>query len=170
MIDLGELKYRGTQVAYYVVCKRKLWLFSKGIGFEHSSEWVALGKLLDEESFKGEREEYFSGEPIKVDFIKGEDGLVVHEVKHSRAIEEAHEMQVLYYIYYLKRKGIKVSYGLLHYPKAKRVERVFLDLDKERLLEGALREIDSILSMEKPPAVEKKTYCKNCAYFDFCYG
>ena len=36
-MDLKELKFRGTQVAYYVVCQRKLWLFTKGISFEKES-------------------------------------------------------------------------------------------------------------------------------------
>ncbi|MEM5882418.1 MAG: Dna2/Cas4 domain-containing protein, partial [Candidatus Aenigmatarchaeota archaeon] len=28
MLDLIEEKITGTQVAYYIVCKRKLWFFS----------------------------------------------------------------------------------------------------------------------------------------------
>ncbi|RMH79406.1 MAG: Dna2/Cas4 domain-containing protein [Acidobacteria bacterium] len=55
--ELRLLKYRGTQVAYFVVCKRKLWLFTKGLGFEHLSERVALGKFLDEVSFQKEEKD-----------------------------------------------------------------------------------------------------------------
>ncbi len=167
---IRELKYKGTQVAYYVVCKRKLWLFSKGIGFEHLSESVALGKLLDEESFKREREEGFYDEPVRMDFIKTYDGLVVHEVKHSRAIEESHLLQVKYYMYYLKSKGLEVSHGILHYPRAREIRKVYLSKEDEFIIEDALKGIGYILSLEKPPPIEEKPYCKSCAYEEFCYG
>ncbi len=169
-MDVRELKYRGTQVAYYVVCQRKLWLFSKGISLEHLSEWVALGKLLDERSFKREREEDFYDEPVKIDFISTGEEIVVHEVKHSRSIETAHELQVKYYIYYLRQKGIKSSRAILHYPKAKQIKEVYLTPEEERLIETALRRMEHILSLEKPPPVEEKPYCKSCAYEEFCYG
>ena len=50
-----ELKFKGTQVAYAVVCPKKLWLFSKGITMEHTSDRVALGKFLDETSFRSQK-------------------------------------------------------------------------------------------------------------------
>lgn len=59
--------FRGTQVAYAVVCLRKLWLFSKGIVLEQTSDRVALGKFLDETSFKGK--EGYSNENVSIDFI-----------------------------------------------------------------------------------------------------
>ena len=43
--------YGGLQVAYYTVCKRKLWLFSHGISMESENENVKLGKLLHEDSY-----------------------------------------------------------------------------------------------------------------------
>lgn len=169
-MDIRELRYKGTQVAYYIVCKRKLWLFTRGISFEHLSEWVALGKLLDERSFKRDREEGFYDEPVKVDFIRRREGLVIHEIKHSRAIETAHELQVKYYIYYMRKKGLKVSRGILHYPKAKQIKEVVLSAEDEELIEKALRHMGEILSLEKPPPVVEKPYCKRCAYEAFCYG
>lgn len=45
-ISSPELIYTGTQVNYYLVCKRKLWLFSRNFEMERSSDLVLLGKLL----------------------------------------------------------------------------------------------------------------------------
>lgn len=168
MMDIRELHYKGTQVAYYVVCKRKLWLFSKGVGFEHLSEKVAMGKLLDQESFKRENKEYFD-ENINIDFLKTREGVVVHEIKYSDALEDAHFMQVKYYIYYLRLKGVNVSHGVIHYPKSRRLKKVeFLQKDYEEINQ-IINMMDKVLSLKTPPPVEKKNYCKNCAYFEFCY-
>ncbi|MEJ5338848.1 MAG: CRISPR-associated protein Cas4 [Aquificaceae bacterium] len=169
-MDLRELRYRGTQVAYSVVCERKLWLFSRGVSFEHLSEWVQLGRLLDERSFRREREEDFYDEPVRVDFIRSRRGLVVHEVKHSRAIETAHELQVKYYIYYLRKKGLEVSHGVIHYPRARQIREVYLTQEDEGLIEDALLHMGEVLSLSLPPPVIDKPYCKKCAYEEFCYG
>jgi CRISPR-associated exonuclease Cas4 len=40
-----ELAYTGTQVNYHLVCKRKLWLFSRSFEMEHSSDLVLLGRF-----------------------------------------------------------------------------------------------------------------------------
>lgn len=168
-MNLIGLKYKGTQVAYYIICKRKLWLFTKGITMEHLSDRVALGKLLDEQSFKRYREEIVVAEPVRIDFIRKGDGIVVHEVKYSKAIEEAHEWQVKYYIYYLKKKGINVTYGVLHYPRAKEMKKVYLtDEDEEKLLES-LDRLDEVTRLVFPPNVVEMPYCKSCAYYDFCF-
>jgi len=47
----------GVQVAYYVVCRRKLWLFTHQISMEQTSEKVKLGKLLHETSYKRKTKE-----------------------------------------------------------------------------------------------------------------
>jgi len=163
-----ELKFKGTQVAYAVVCPRKLWLFSKGITMEHTSDRVALGKFLDETSFR--RERGFWDENVSIDFITSEEGLIVHEVKSSKALEDAHIMQVKYYMYYLRKKGAWVSHGVLHYPRLRRIERVKLSEEDARELERILSNIEEILSLPVPPKVINEPYCKNCAYYELCYG
>ncbi|MCM8807893.1 MAG: CRISPR-associated protein Cas4, partial [Candidatus Omnitrophica bacterium] len=49
MLELFESKITGTQVAYYIVCKRKLWLFSHQIEMEEFSDYVLIGKIISEE-------------------------------------------------------------------------------------------------------------------------
>ncbi len=45
----------GTEFNYYLLCKRKLWLFSHDVEMEHTSDNVLLGKLIDEESYPKEK-------------------------------------------------------------------------------------------------------------------
>ncbi|SNZ16160.1 CRISPR-associated exonuclease, Cas4 family [Hydrogenobacter hydrogenophilus] len=166
--EIKELKFKGTQVAYAVVCPRKLWLFSKGISLESTSDRVALGKFLDETSFKGTKG--YSDERVSIDFLTVEDGLVVHEVKLSNSLEEAHELQIKYYIYYLRSHGANANYGLLHYPRHRKIKKVQLTSEDEKNMDQILCYIDSIIKSPKPPPVIEKPYCKECAYYHLCYG
>ena len=156
----------GVQVAYFIICKRKLWLFSHQIGMEQSSEKVKLGSLLHETSYKRKMKEV-ELESIKIDFLenKGE----IHEVKKSRKIEDAHEFQMLYYLFYLKKKGIPGLKGVIDYPLLRRRKEVMLDRDKEIQILKILREIESIIEQGKPPLADRLPYCKSCSYYNFCW-
>ena len=46
-----DLTYTGTQVNYYLICKRKLWLFSRGLEMEEISDLVLLGRFLHERGY-----------------------------------------------------------------------------------------------------------------------
>jgi len=160
-----ELSATGTQVNYYFVCRRKLWFFSRNLSMEHSSDHVMLGKLLHETGYTRKFKEIEIGS-IKIDFL--EKGCEVHEIKKSRKIEKAHEYQLLYYLYYLKRLGVDGT-GVLNYPLLKRNVEVRLDAEKEAEIRGVLEDIGKILANPHPPEVQKKGYCKKCSYFEFCW-
>ena len=72
--------FTGIQIAYYVVCKRKLWLFSHQISFEKYSDHVELGKLINEEAFKKEKHKELEIGDVKIDFIKTKNGIVESDV------------------------------------------------------------------------------------------
>ncbi len=166
-----DIIYTGVQVAYYHVCKRKLWLFSKGLAYEKESEDVAIGRLLDELSYARQRkEDGVALERIKVDFITLDDGVVINEVKKSKSLEEAHVLQVKYYMWAFKKKGIKVLYALIRYPRLRRVQKVYLSPEDEREIERILEGISQTLSDPVPPEPINAKYCKRCAYYEFCYG
>ncbi len=167
-----EIVYTGVQVAYYEVCKRKLWLFSKGITYEWESDHVAIGRLIDEISYRREKRsgEGISLGRIKVDFITSENGVVINEVKKSRSIEKAHVLQVKYYMWAFKRRGINVLYALIRYPRLRRVQKVFLTPEDEKIIPAVLREIEEVLSHPTPPSPINASYCRKCAYYQFCYG
>lgn len=155
----------GVQVNYYFVCKTKLWLFSHLATMEHTSEDVALGSLLHQKSYTRSWKELELGS-IKIDFIRRGDWLVLHEVKKSKKLEKAHEYQMLYYIYYLKKQGIKAK-GVIDYPLIRRRKEVILKDEHE--IEEILRNIERIVALPKPPKPEKKGYCRKCSYFEFCW-
>lgn len=169
MLDLIESRITGTQIAYYIVCKRKLWLFSHQIEMEKYSDYVSIGKLISEESFKREKfKEIAIGETLKIDFLKIGDEIVVHEVKKSRKLEDAHIWQVKYYIYSLKKIGVKCRYGVIHYPKLMRkIEVKFSDQDLETI-EKITKDLRALLKGDVPPP-KKVPYCGKCAYYQFCY-
>ncbi|MEM1536062.1 MAG: CRISPR-associated protein Cas4 [Candidatus Pacearchaeota archaeon] len=161
-----SLLVTGTQVNYFFVCKRKLWLFSKHLSMEQTSELVTLGQLLHEQSYKKNFKEILI-DNLKIDFLH--DGCEVHEIKKSKKIEKAHIYQLLYYIYYLKKKGINAK-GIINYPLLRRIEKVELTEEKEKEIEKILDEIKKIISSLYPPEKEKKPYCKKCSYFELCWS
>ncbi|MEO0229211.1 MAG: CRISPR-associated protein Cas4 [candidate division WOR-3 bacterium] len=169
MIEPIDMKITGTQVAYFIICKRKLWLFSHQIEMEDKSELVSIGKLISEESFNREKfKEVSMGDTLKVDFLKINDEVVVHEVKKSRKLEDAHIWQVKFYIYMLRRLGINSTHGIIHYPKLRKKIEVQLNNEDVKQIESAIYHIEEIKQSNKPPEFFLKPYCTKCAYYEFC--
>ncbi|MCF7911359.1 MAG: CRISPR-associated protein Cas4 [Candidatus Cloacimonetes bacterium] len=163
---LNELIITGTQINYYFVCKRELWLFSHQINMEHTSELVELGKLIHEGSYQREKKEIQIG-PIKIDFI-GNDG-VVHEVKKTPAVEEAHIWQLKYYLYYLQCQRIENVHGMINYPKLKQTVRIDLENGDIERIEEIINAIKEIIQREEVPGVKNARICQKCSYYDLCY-
>jgi len=161
------LNFTGTQVNYYFICKRKLWLFSHGLEMEETSDLVLLGKLLHERGYARRRKEIQIGR-IKIDFVAS--GCEIHEVKRSRRAEDAHLYQLLYYLYYLDRYAGVKGRGILHYPLLRRTVNVELTEDQAKKMESILQEIGRILSESSPPQPVKIPYCRRCSYNELCWG
>ncbi len=166
--ELEDLKVKGTEVSYYIVCKRKLWLFSHGIAFERFSDDVEIGKIISEAFFKREPFKEVEMESFKIDFIKVGAELVVNEVKKSRKLEEAHIWQTKFYIYELQRRKVNCRSGVIHYPLLlKKIDIELSESDKVEI-ERAISRIKEVKLLSSPPEVVKKPYCSRCSYFDFC--
>src|SRR4028119_2330924 len=94
-------QFTGTQVNYYAICHRKLWLFSHGVQMERENENVQIGKLIGDNSYKREQKEIAIDDRIVIDWMETKvnpDGsLTLHETKKSKAFDAAHRLQVLYY-------------------------------------------------------------------------
>ncbi len=162
-----SLHYTGTQVNYYFVCRRKLWLFSHGLDMEHTSDTVYMGKLIGEESFVREKKELLIDGFMKVDFI-GTDGLI-HEIKKSDKVEQAHEYQLLYYLYHLKKKGITNIRGEINYPKLRKKLSVALTPEKEAKISSILSGIHEVVNQNQVPERLKISFCKKCSYYELCW-
>lgn len=156
----------GLHVQYFFICHRKLWLYSKNLGFETDHEKVIDGSLLHERAYKNaNRKELMVDQSFKVDVI---DGDYVREVKLSSKMTEADKYQLLFYLYQLKKRGLNKK-GLVSYTKEKRTEEIILTEDDERKLDDIEKAIERILHSEQIPKRVKKPYCRQCAYYDFCY-
>lgn len=161
----------GTQIAYYQLCHRKLWLFAHGLNMEHNSDLVAEGRLVQEFSYQQRTEKWqeIAVEGIKIDYFDAQRG-ILREVKKSSKREVAHLAQVKYYLFVLERNRIDCKYAVLEYPKLRQTETVYLeDQDREDFPKWEA-EIRKIVAQPDCPTLVKKSLCKSCAYRPFCYA
>ena len=93
----------------------------------------------------------------------------LHEVKKSRAVEEAGVWQIKYYLYYLQKRGVDDLKGKIDYPLLKKTMEVELSDEDKNEIERILGEISEIKRAELPPALAESKLCKKCAYFDLCF-
>lgn len=165
--NFDDFKVQGIKFNYYFVCKRKLWLFSKGIAMEESNDRVQQGKITHEYAYKNkeDKKEKLIDGLIKIDILEKEG---IREVKLSSKMKEFDRMQLLYYLYYLKQLGI-IKKGTLNYVKERRVEEVVLTIQDEEQIKEVLKDIKDILKLKCPPKVKELPYCKKCAYYEYCY-
>ena len=139
------MQITGTCFNYFQVCHRKLWLFANGITMEHNSDAVEEGKLLHEKSYPQRAVQYeeVAIDGIKVDFFDARNR-VIHELKKST--------------------------GILEYPVLRRTKEVALSDDDVCKLQQMEREIQEIIGDETCPPTKRRSFCRNCSYFDFCYS
>jgi len=167
--DFESLRTNGIKVYYWAVCKRRLWLYSKGIRMEFSSEKVTLGRLLHEKAYPDlPRKEILIDDLIKVDMIEAENKLL--EIKHSKKLVEAARLQIAYYLLYLRYLGVKEMVGELRFPKEKRKEEVNLTTELELKVREALANIQEVEASPTPPEVEYSSLCQQCSYAELCWG
>ena len=154
----------GVMIYYYFICQRKLWYFANEINMEQNSELVSIGKTIDETSYKREKKSILIDNTINIDFIK--DGAVLHEVKKTKAIEEAGIWQLKYYMYYLKQKGVETLEAKIDYPLLRQTKEIVLEKEDVEIIENVIKNIQEIVTKENPPEVINEKICKKCSYYD----
>lgn len=160
----------GTHINYFLICKRKLWLFANQLQMEQTSDLVYEGKLIHETSYTRRSEKYTELEidGIKIDYFDARNK-VIHEVKKSNKKEAAHVWQVKYYIFVLEKNGIAGVSGILEYPKLRQRHDIILSsIDREEIVDME-KEIREIINSDEAPGKLNKSKCRSCAYFDFCH-
>ncbi len=161
-----------TLINLYHVCHRELWLHANGVRMEHTSEAVAEGKLIGETTYTERAQKYTEIEidGVKIDFYDAKNK-VVHEVKKSASVQQAHIAQVQYYLYKLLQKGVEGVTGVIEYPKLKqRQEVAALNDSTIEQVKRWEQEVEQIISALSCPPVLKSKICKRCSYEDFCYS
>lgn len=157
----------GIMIYYYFICPKKLWYFANELIMEQNSELVAIGKIIDETTYTREKKNILIDNTINVDFV--DNGMTLHEVKKTKAIEEAGIWQTKYYMYYLESKGIIDITAEIDYPIIKERREVVLNEEDRDVLDNVIKSIQKIIKQDKPPNVSIDSKCNKCAYFDLCY-
>lgn len=169
---MSNTKYliTGTLIWYYFVCQREVWLMAHTINPVQDNEFLEIGRILSENTYKREKKEIIFGN-IKMDIVKKGAGgkMVIGEIKKSSRFQEAATNQLSYYLYRLKESGVEAT-GELLFPKEKKRVSIILDKAKEKELETAMDSINELINQEKPPAPIKIKFCINCAYGEFCWS
>ena len=169
----------GTHINYFRLCKRKLWLFYNDITMEQTSDLVADGKVIEEESYQHRSENYtqielsyeYLGLTLsgKIDFYDTRNR-VIHETKRSNKVEDAHIWQVKFYLWLLQLNNIKTEYGVIEYPKLRLTEKVYLEDKDLNYLDALMLAIKELILDDNCPPVINSKICTSCSYYDFCYS
>jgi CRISPR-associated exonuclease Cas4 len=137
---------------------------------EHNSSTVAEGKLIGESTYQRRSKKW---KELNLGFTKVDHydphNNVIREVKKSPKLEHAHIAQVKYYIWVLEKRGINDVAGIIEYPKHRKTTRVEINDSDRKTIEGWQAEIERIVGLEECPEVVKKSYCRNCDFYDFCF-
>lgn len=138
---------------------------------EHNSELVSEGKLLHERAYSQRSDRYkeVAIDGIMIDYYDSKNK-IIHEIKKSKKISEAHYWQLKYYIYVLKKNGIDGVIGILEYPLLRQKEEVFLSTIDVEKIEEIKTEIEHLVNQDICPEKIQKSRCKSCSYYDFCYS
>ncbi|BDY12737.1 CRISPR-associated protein Cas4 [Hydrogenimonas cancrithermarum] len=158
----------GTTVQYYVTCKREAWLFAHRISADQNDENILMGRALAE--IKEEKQlEDFAFSNLKFDKIGKERGhYVVTEYKKSFRNPEGAKMQLLFYMYLLK-KNLKLRKIDGKVISGKKVLFVEGNEENMRMMEALLEEMSRFLDEPRPPKPEKIAFCAKCGYRNYCY-
>lgn len=183
LLPTVNVRIGGMLVGYYLVCPRKAWLSMRSLWMEQESQAVALGRLLDETSYRRRhRPALFEatapdGTPLvaKIDGARLRGG-VLHETKKGRACEDAHRWQVRFYLWVLKRCGVTGPGGAslrgqLDYPQLRRTEPVTLQPADEQHMAELVADLAALARQDRPPErLPRRSFCRRCAFEDLCYA
>lgn len=161
-----------TLITYLHLCHRKLWLRHNHINMENATGnvHVAEGKWIDETTYQRRSSKWRSLNlgNAKIDHYDPVTN-TIREVKKSSKLEHAHIAQVKYYIYLIKQRGLDGATGIIEYPKQKKTTQVVLTEKDEVDIQGWINEVERITNSTECPLAVKKSYCRSCAYYDFCF-
>jgi CRISPR-associated exonuclease Cas4 len=135
----------------------------------NDNELLELGRMIHEHFYKKEKKELIFS-TMHLDMVK-KDGksTIVGEIKKSSKYLLPAKMQLLFYLYQLKKQGIQAS-GELLIPKERKKEKILLTEESEKELEKAFLKIKEIIQQPIPPELHKTHFCRVCAYKDLCFA
>lgn len=165
---MSDIQIGGTLIWYYYICPREVWLMSHNIVPDQENDNIEIGRYIGENSYQREKKEVAVG-GSKIDVFHMDNGqMVIGEVKKTSKYRQSAKMQLALYLSELRERGIEAR-GELRFPKEKLREDVVLDEELLRELKQAKQEILRIAYLNMPPAPKKISFCKKCAYAEYCW-
>lgn len=164
------MRVTASVVLSYVKCPREAWFISRDIIPDQNNPFIELGRFIHERYYQdmGERSVDLPG--MKMDIIWREGKLmIVGEIKKSSKAIDAARAQLLYYLYALKKLGIRAS-GYVLIPKERKKIKIELTKKEIEFVENLLEEVEKTISMDIPPEVERKPICASCGYRELCWA
>lgn len=159
----------GSLIQAFIVCPRQAWLLSRQLTGNQYNDFLAIGRLISEESYKREKKEV-QIEGGKIDFIRNEKGeLILVEVKKSNKHLEASKMQLLFYLKNLSFQNQNIA-GEIRIPREKKVIRVSWNAESRKKIEKIIKEVEHLIIQDKPPIVTYSSKCKTCSYNEICWS
>ncbi|MCK9221766.1 MAG: CRISPR-associated protein Cas4 [Limnochordia bacterium] len=169
MLYSEDPRIGGTVVWYYMICPRQVWFITRGIEPNQDDDLLLMGRIIDQTTYRRDKHSVVFGDN-RFDIVRQQDGaLVIAEVKKSSKSIEAARLQLAHYLYELENEGFNAK-GLLQFPTERRTEEVILDERLRNQLEEAYYQIQIISKATSPPVLEKRGYCKSCAYVQWCWS
>ncbi len=163
------MKISGSLIQAYIICPRQAWLMSHQITGNQYNEFLVIGRLYSEETYKREKKEILI-DGNKIDVIKEKNGvLTLIETKKSSKMINAAKMQLLNYLYSFSKKGFSVK-GEIRVPKEKKIIKIDLSKENVELLKKTLNDIEMLIKKEIAPEPVRKNLCKTCSYNEFCWS
>jgi len=181
--DMSHPRIGGMLIGYYVLCPRKAWLSMRGLLMEQESEAVALGRLVGQTSYARREKELMvtatapDGTPLvgKLDGAQLDAG-VICETKRSPKAADAHRWQLRFYLWLLKLDGVTGPggdplIGRLEYPSQRQTDTVRLTPEHETRLEEMVAALSDLVKQPTPPPrLDRRSFCRTCAYEELCYA
>jgi CRISPR-associated exonuclease Cas4 len=158
-----------TALTYLKICRRKLWLHAHGIRIENENVNVQIGKHIQQTTFDRHEKDIPLGEIGVIDWAEFKNG-VLHETKKGKVPSSADELQVKYYMSWMRRNGIEVNMTMIHYPQQRRTKEIGWHENMHEEVDAAVVEAQGIVEQDVPPPVIRLPYCKTCAFHDFCFS
>jgi len=159
----------GSLINAYYICFRKCWLLAHEFLPDSENEFLEIGRLITQTTFLRDKKEIeMAG--IKIDLLKKREGdFLVGEIKKSSKGIEAGIVQLAYYLYCLKIKGINLK-GEILIPKERKRICVELDEKLEKEVKETISKVKEIIEKNMPPPPIKISFCRKCAYNEFCWA
>ncbi|OUM88219.1 MAG: CRISPR-associated protein Cas4 [Bacillus thermozeamaize] len=159
----------GTLIWYYCICPREAWLMARQITPDEDDPNIVIGRFLHEQRYAREKKEILV-DAGKMDVVKlTDEGVVVREVKKSSRYLESSRMQLLYYLKLMREHGIEAR-GELLFPEERKKEEVFLTAENLQKLEQTEAAILRLVNQPAPPPPKKISFCRQCAYREYCWA